>query len=75
MQILAVVSCIYILCDLNYLGLNIGDSGGPIQQNLGNCTFELMAITSYGGVCSFGEGAVYTRISSYISWIESIVWN
>lgn len=67
-----------MFCDTNLnifkTDLLLGDSGGPIQEDRGNCTYELLAITSYGGMCSFGEGAVYTRISSYIPWIESIVW-
>lgn len=51
-----------------------GDSGGPLQQNRQNCSYDLLAITSYGSACSFGFGSVYTRIASYLPWIEEIVW-
>ena len=60
---------------INRCNIIIGDSGRSLQMNRSNCTYDLYAITSFGGVCSFGEGAVYTRIASFIPWIESIVWN
>lgn len=60
---------------VNHKHFITGDSGGPLQMNRSICTYDLYAITSFGGACSFGAGAVYTRISSFIPWIESIVWN
>ncbi|XP_065081001.1 serine protease snake-like [Ochlerotatus camptorhynchus] len=54
-----------------------GDSGGPIQvlTHMADCTFYVVGITSTGVMC--GEEntpAIYTRVASYIDWIESIVW-
>lgn len=54
-----------------------GDSGGPLQvihpKNL--CLFQVIGITSFGEGCAFPDTpGVYTRVSHYISWVESIVW-
>ncbi|XP_055526390.1 serine protease snake-like [Wyeomyia smithii] len=53
-----------------------GDSGGPLQVRDKNedCIFQLVAITSFGKVCGTTIPGVYTRISWYLDWIESIVW-
>lgn len=54
-----------------------GDSGGPVQVvTPGNiCTFQLIALTSFGKSCGIADSpGVYTRISSYLDWIEPIVW-
>ncbi|XP_073820426.1 serine protease snk [Musca autumnalis] len=57
-----------------------GDSGGPLQLNLRRRSnrpgfrFYLVGIISYGEVCGSGSPGVYTRVSSYIDWIASIVW-
>ncbi|KAM3957298.1 LOW QUALITY PROTEIN: serine protease snk [Aphomia sociella] len=59
-----------------------GDSGGPLQYMVDrvDCinTFPLHKVV---GVTSFGKDCgrkmapgVYTRVSRYIEWIESIVW-
>ncbi|KAJ2940982.1 hypothetical protein O0L34_g13108 [Tuta absoluta] len=59
-----------------------GDSGGPLQVFIDridcNSSFPLHMIV---GVTSFGRDCgrkmapgVYTRVSKYIDWIESIVW-
>lgn len=49
--------------------------GGPIQIATSNsaCSYHLIGITSFGKGCGSGYG-VYTRVSEYIDWIESIVW-
>lgn len=54
-----------------------GDSGGPLQiRDLENdCLFHVVGITSYGTYCGEEVPAVYTRVGSYIPWIESIVWS
>jgi len=50
-----------------------GDSGGPLvsqhghQQNKHFCT----GITSWGYGC--GDGGVYTRVSTYMGWILSVI--
>ncbi|XP_013178849.1 PREDICTED: venom protease-like [Papilio xuthus] len=54
-----------------------GDSGSPLQvSSMGNdCIYYVMGVTSFGGKCGQSDQpAVYTKVSSYISWIESIVW-
>ncbi|KAI4460011.1 eg:bacr7a4.3 protein-related [Holotrichia oblita] len=54
-----------------------GDSGGPIQllrdENEKDSLYTIIGITSFGLKCAIVP-AIYTRISYYISWIESIVW-
>ncbi|XP_044749825.1 uncharacterized protein LOC123310423 [Coccinella septempunctata] len=54
-----------------------GDSGGPLQvTNYTNSKhYMIMGVTSFGKACGIVNSAgVYTRVSSYLSWIESIVY-
>ncbi|KYB24610.1 serine protease P43 [Tribolium castaneum] len=54
-----------------------GDSGGPLQIVLEKpyCMYSVIGVTSFGKFCGFANApAIYTKISAYISWIESIVW-
>lgn len=51
-----------------------GDSGGPIQTLLGGCTYHIIAVTSVGPRGCGLSPALYTKVSSYVDWIESIVW-
>lgn len=54
-----------------------GDSGGPLQVILKKpyCMYEIIGVTSFGKFCGFRSSpAIYTRVSHYIKWIESIVW-
>ena len=47
-----------------------GDSGGPLVRRRGNLT-ELVGIVSFGyGCAQAGAPGVYTKVSSYIDWIE-----
>ena len=52
-----------------------GDSGGPLQivdwDN--SCTYYIVGVTSFGKACG-GKAAIYTRVSSYMDWIERTVW-
>lgn len=52
----------------------IGDSGGPLYYSDSQADrFFLVGITSFGLGC--GESAsIYTRVASYLDWIEPIVW-
>lgn len=52
-----------------------GDSGGPLQmREYGR--YKVVGVTSFGKTCGTpGVPAVYTRISYYIPWIESVVWS
>ncbi|EDW83059.2 uncharacterized protein Dwil_GK22652 [Drosophila willistoni] len=58
-----------------------GDSGGPLQLNLPgrrrqqNIHYHLIGLTSYGVFCRSSYPSVYTRISSYLDWIEQITWS
>ncbi|XP_026753339.2 venom protease-like [Galleria mellonella] len=54
-----------------------GDSGSPLQiaSKENQCIFHIIGITSFGKQCAkSGLPAVYTRVSSYLDWIEGIVW-
>jgi len=52
-----------------------GDSGGPIMYYSENEQVWMLAgITSYGYGCALPNyPGVYTRVSTYIDWIQSIV--
>ncbi|XP_077290904.1 trypsin-like [Arctopsyche grandis] len=55
-----------------------GDSGGPLQiYNYGvHCTYTVIGITSIGRNCGVkGTPGIYTRVSYYVPWIESVVWS
>ncbi|XP_011879472.1 PREDICTED: trypsin 3A1-like isoform X2 [Vollenhovia emeryi] len=53
-----------------------GDSGGPLQIiHPDKCFFQVVGIVSFGQPCGLTTiPAVYTKVSHYITWIESIVW-
>ncbi|KAJ0170076.1 hypothetical protein K1T71_014682 [Dendrolimus kikuchii] len=53
-----------------------GDSGGPLEVyvNLG-CQYSVLGVTSSGIECgTAGTAGLYTRVTNYLQWIESIVW-
>lgn len=52
-----------------------GDSGGPLQikKEKYDCMYSIVGITSFGKSCGIVPG-LYTKVSNYIEWIESIVW-
>lgn len=55
-----------------------GDSGGPIQvstKNKKQNVFHVVGVTSFGKACATSLPGVYTRVSHYLDWIESIVWS
>jgi secreted trypsin-like serine protease len=54
------------------------DSGGPLQIVLpdNKCVYSIVGITSFGTGCGLkGAPSIYTRVSSYLDWIEEKVWN
>uniref|UniRef100_A0A182JJV3 Uncharacterized protein n=1 Tax=Anopheles atroparvus TaxID=41427 RepID=A0A182JJV3_ANOAO len=61
-----------------------GDSGGPLQlmapreqgePDTGLCRYQLVGVTSNGGICgTVNRPGIYTRVSSYVDWIEGVVW-
>ncbi|EDW51340.1 GM21214 [Drosophila sechellia] len=50
-----------------------GDSGGPLLMQDGLLGY-VVGITSLGQGCASGPPSVYTRVSSFVDWIEGIVW-
>lgn len=55
-----------------------GDSGGPLQRVLEDpyCTYSVVGVTSFGKFCGLKNSpAIYTRVSSYLDWIENTVWS
>ncbi|KAH8310919.1 hypothetical protein KR044_003473 [Drosophila immigrans] len=56
-----------------------GDSGGPLQLNLPgrrrrHIHYHLIGITSYGVFCRSSFPSVYTRVFTYLDWIEQMTW-
>lgn len=51
----------------------VGDTGGPLELSVGRRKY-IVGITSSGKVCGTMFPSIYTRVSQYIGWIESIVW-
>ncbi|XP_048002705.1 venom protease-like isoform X2 [Leguminivora glycinivorella] len=54
-----------------------GDSGAPLQvaSRDNQCIFHVVGVTSFGAQCArSGRPAIYTRVASYLDWIESVVW-
>ncbi|GBP10256.1 Serine protease snake [Eumeta japonica] len=54
-----------------------GDSGGPLQvlNEHVKCMYTVVGVTSFGRACGFvGEPGIYTRVSAYTPWIESVLW-
>ncbi|XP_031520475.1 chymotrypsin-C [Papio anubis] len=50
-----------------------GDSGGPLNCQLENGSWEVFGIVSFGspwGYNTFKKPVVYTRVSAYIDWIN-----
>nr|XP_021188216.2 serine protease persephone [Helicoverpa armigera] len=51
-----------------------GDSGGPLQSTTADGLNRLVGVTSFGRGCGSPVPGVYTRVSRYLDWIESVVW-
>lgn len=51
-----------------------GDSGGPLQSVTADGLNRLVGVTSFGRGCGSPVPGVYTRVSRYLDWIESVVW-
>ncbi|CAG0895637.1 unnamed protein product [Darwinula stevensoni] len=54
-----------------------GDSGGPmtIPRTPDSCLYTVLGIVSKGFGCGTELPGFYTKVSSYLDWIEGIVWN
>lgn len=53
-----------------------GDSGGPLQTYLqDNRIHSIVGVTSFGKTCGLANiPGVYSRVSYFARWIESVVW-
>ncbi|XP_049871771.1 serine protease snake-like [Pectinophora gossypiella] len=56
-----------------------GDSGGPLQSvlsvNTKKTIYNVIGVTSFGFKCGVSKfPSIYTRVNSYIDWIEEQVW-
>lgn len=51
-----------------------GDSGGPLQVRGPRDTWTVAGLVSFGVSCGTKLPSIYTRVASYLDWIESQVW-
>lgn len=51
-----------------------GDSGGPIFITDEAGVSTLVGVVSFGVSCGTDLPSVYTRVASYMDWIEDFVW-
>lgn len=51
-----------------------GDSGGPIFLYEQSGLSTVVGIVSFGVSCGSNLPGVYTRIASFMDWIEDTVW-
>lgn len=49
-----------------------GDSGGPLAINVSGTNY-LAGVTSWGYGCAWYSPGIYSKVSNYVTWIESIV--
>ncbi|XP_063706429.1 serine protease snake-like [Culicoides brevitarsis] len=55
-----------------------GDSGGAIQVVLKDpyCMYSIIGVVSFGKMCAFANSpGIYTKVASYIPWIEQNAFN
>nr|CAD7455618.1 unnamed protein product [Timema tahoe] len=56
-----------------------GDSGGPLQTmavSVSKEIYSVVGVTSLGpALCGGREPSVYTKVASFVPWIENIVWS
>lgn len=59
----------------NHKDTCMGDSGGPLQiVDPKSGIYYVVGVTSFGKQCGSDAAGVYTRVSSHVSWIESVLW-
>ena len=52
-----------------------GDSGGPLLTQAGNDAAKIVGVVSFGtNKCDSSLPGIYTRVSSYVRWIQSVVF-
>lgn len=47
--------------------------GGPLNLEVDTIQ-HVVGVISLGLACGFNAPGVYTKVSSYLDWIEGIVW-
>lgn len=63
------------LCNVSNRALNQGDSGGPLNCQNSDGAWEVHGIVSFGSglSCNYAKKpTVFTRVSSYMDWINSV---
>lgn len=50
-----------------------GDSGGPLFMETSHNRFEQIGVTSFGVGCGNQYPAIYTKISTSLAWIQSVI--
>lgn len=50
-----------------------GDSGGPLFLQTGSNRFEQIGVTSFGIGCGKDLPAIYTKVSTSLDWIRSVI--
>lgn len=50
-----------------------GDSGGPLFLQTGTNRYEQIGVTSFGIGCGNDLPAVYTKVSTSLDWIRSVI--
>ncbi|XP_032594081.1 serine protease Hayan [Drosophila grimshawi] len=53
-----------------------GDSGGPLilEEDFLNNKYSILGIVNSGVGCVTKTPGLYTRVASYVDWIEQVVW-
>ncbi|XP_063706283.1 trypsin-1-like [Culicoides brevitarsis] len=52
-----------------------GDSGGPLFLQTGANRYEQIGVTSFGIGCGKDLPAIYTKVSTSLEWIHSVIKN
>lgn len=52
-----------------------GDSGGPLFLQTGTNRYEQIGVTSFGIGCGKDLPAIYTKVSTSLDWIHSVIDN
>jgi secreted trypsin-like serine protease len=58
--------------NINFSIFCSGDSGGGLITDIDNEIY-LIGLVSFGGTCKQGLPDVFTKVSSYLDWIEEVM--
>ncbi|KAF7265857.1 hypothetical protein GWI33_020927 [Rhynchophorus ferrugineus] len=62
------------ICAISKSDACTGDSGGPLQVQRSDGTYGIVGVVSWGINCGTSIPGIYTRVYSYLDWIEEKVW-